>query len=225
MGPPAEPGIEGRSPRSRGRLRWPPQFLAATGPIPALAGETADGRPQSNHSKADPRARGGDGSMESRKVDALGRSPRSRGRRTLASSSPRTGGPIPALAGETTLLASRLHSFEADPRARGGDRWGDTAHDESGGRSPRSRGRHLSHGGMHFRVRPIPALAGETPSCARLHFHSKADPRARGGDSVATRYSPRSWGRSPRSRGRRHGLVGVLLGSGPIPALAGETKA
>jgi len=91
------------------------------------------------------------------------------------------------------------------------------------GRSPRTRGRHGLAGWCAKIVRSIPAYAGETRAWPVWRLVVWVDPRVRGGDANNRDLSDCSWGRSPRTRGRRHRGRRYRAPEGSIPAYAGET--
>ena len=111
-----------------------------------------------------------------------GRSPRTRGRHKTVYEAVRACRSIPAHAGETPAEKSHTSFQPVDPRARGGDIDTGITIKLYPGRSPRTRGRHVScvsHGGSR---RSIPAHAGETSSSRASSSLFMVDPRARGGD-------------------------------------------
>ena len=73
-------GFEGRSPRTRGRLRRTMRGLRRGRSIPAYAGETFAGDTRKAQDQVDPRVRGGDKSIPYSNGWMSGRSPRTRGR-------------------------------------------------------------------------------------------------------------------------------------------------
>ncbi|EGJ72701.1 hypothetical protein STTU_p0088 (plasmid) [Streptomyces sp. Tu6071] len=170
----------------------------------------------------DPRARGADLGGGERALGQGGGSPRSRGRREPELARLRTERRIPALAGPTGPPPEFLGEHPEDPRARGADRLEVHASPDSGGGSPRSRGRRGRTRCARTGRGRIPALAGPTRGGPASGCRPE-DPRARGADLVGDRDVIPSPGGSPRSRGRLHGPVGRAKGERRIPALAGPT--
>ena len=155
-------GLEGRSPRARGRLsiNSPSSILIRS--IPACAGETLTALPSCRHDRVDPRVRGGDSGQTDKGQYRSGRSPRARGRQWPRMTTARRSGSIPACAGETDSIGASLSVTTVDPRVRGGDAT-PTLHAKIWlGRSPRARGRRLATVGEEFGQGSIPACAGET---------------------------------------------------------------
>ena len=102
------------------------------------------------------------------------------------------------------------------PRACGGNPQQDRLVLSIRGPSPRVRGKPASVSSNTTSGRSIPARAGETPS--------RTDPRACGGNRLASRPTPRLGGPSPRVRGKRSASPFCGSGQGSIPARAGETS-
>ena len=130
--------------------------------IPALAGNT-QGRPRHCRPIGDhPRSRGEYGDIVVKGAFTKGSSPLSRGilrPSGLWSPAPRI---IPALAGNTTLVADGVRAAEDHPRSRGEYPRGSKAGARRYGSSPLSRGIQYD-GARRSRVTGIiPALAGNT---------------------------------------------------------------
>ena len=173
----------GLSPRSRGKPPCASAVVAAGGPIPAVAGETA--------------------TLNLAKPISKGLSPRSRGKRYGEGPGSRPFGPIPAVAGETDSHSKHHYYGGAYPRGRGGNyAQGD---EKSGalGLSPRSRGKRYIGFSAIKDKRPIPAVAGETLVHSGEGEGMRAYPRGRGGNDDQARLDAWRWGLSPRSRGKR----------------------
>ena len=152
---------QGRSPRARGK---PPRIFRGSrrcGSIPASAGEASSESMTSTTNRVDPRERGGSPSGRLETPAFEGRSPRARGKLGRRRRQQRSGGSIPASAGEAADLGrgqprSRSipasagealcrsggpHSKGVDPRERGGSYGGRCGFMRYRGRSPRARGK------------------------------------------------------------------------------------
>ncbi len=99
----------GLSPQARGKLsaNWPD--LLCIGPIPASAGETIYETDRKWSDGAYPRKRGGNVQLMATYYVDKGLSPQARGKRCAQAHRRSARGPIPASAGETMPLSSRLH--------------------------------------------------------------------------------------------------------------------
>ncbi len=212
--------------------------------IPACAGEPSRIRALAKRVRVDPRVRGG--AIESVHFFLLcaGRSPRARGSRRVRGRAATRSGSIPACAGEPGARGRCRTSTRVDPRVRGGadqtygqitdaegrsprargSRSGDLARGEIGGRSPRARGSPASPSANDVAAGSIPACAGEPAGSLGLRASRRVDPRVRGGASHAAMMYSRATGRSPRARGSRLAGDGCGIGSGSIPACAGEPE-
>ena len=105
----------------RGRLPYEYESKVPDGSIPAGAGETIPAKFLIDKLKVDPRGCGGDGVITSLATMGIGRSPRVRGRRGQSGCRVRTGGSIPAGAGETLAQIVFIGIDQVDPRGCGGD--------------------------------------------------------------------------------------------------------
>ena len=152
-----------------------------------------------------------------------GRSPLTRGRRSVASVDPTDFRSIPAHAGETRTRSMRCSRAEVDPRSRGGDAVKAAASSSVMGRSPLTRGRLPGRRGNGLQAGSIPAHAGETLPARCARAATRVDPRSRGGDVPCYQAASAPSGRSPLTRGRRMSPVAIKRPPGSIPAHAGET--
>ena len=178
---PASPNTRGLSPRVRGNPILKHQAAAKAGPIPARAGEPRHAPPRGPRRRAYPRACGGTADDSRFASPDKGLSPRVRGNRRHTAPALRRLRPIPARAGEPNHDIMSPASSRAYPRACGGTRQGRQTTGAGRGLSPRVRGNRRQVGGMHIRLGPIPARAGE-PTRARIAVASiRAYPRACGG--------------------------------------------
>ncbi len=213
----------GPSPRARGRLTKAKNWKHENRSIPACAGETSKRSRLFISSKVHPRVRGGDTGRLKRKIQALGPSPRARGRHLFITTTVLVKRSIPACAGETLGNEMSYEAFAVHPRVRGGDAGRPNAAISSTGPSPRARGRRPDPGGEGQQRGSIPACAGETPSGTRICPHVGVHPRVRGGDYQKTDRDASVSGPSPRARGRHHHRRPQSPDHRSIPACAGET--
>ena len=217
--------VTGRSPRARGNPR--PQALryAATGTIPACAGEPGRLRPHDPLARDDPRVRGGTWVTSSTSHWWMGRSPRVRGNLVTVRRDLLPPGTIPACAGEPELASSMGSWLRDDPRVCGGTEAPGLAPGFGKGRSPRVRGNLESPDVAIRRPGTIPACAGE-PLASSSHPRATGDdPRACGGTARTDRCARAPWGRSPRVRGNLANILVSFGTIGTIPACAGEPRA
>ena len=110
------------------------------------------------------------------------------------------------------------------PRVRGGTGRAARVLRPDTGLSPRARGNPDGAGGMMFRLRSIPACAGEPHGPSDRHDYAGVYPRVRGGTRRSIGVGRAARGLSPRARGN-HGLEAVAnRGNRSIPACAGEPR-
>ena len=176
-------GVEGSSPRVRGRLAGDHPRRGQAGLIPACAGQTYEAKHTLQEVRAHPRVCGADCSKASCIIGELGSSPRVRGRPFGAIKAARAVGLIPACAGQTALDGVEDHSVGAHPRVCGADDVGDADGFRCRGSSPRVRGR--------------PANQQKHPPSATAH------PRVCGADPSSRSMRVACPGSSPRVRGRQ----------------------
>ncbi len=179
VGEQTDPGL---SPRTRGKLR-PSQLRGLpVGPIPANAGETHGRGGIICALGAYPRERGGNRVRITKVACLMGLSPRTRGKPAGRFGDWRSGGPIPANAGETNAAGTAFPGLWAYPRERGGNALLDVLATLDWGLSPRTRGKQLRHRRHSNRHGPIPANAGETALGLAPNALKRAYPRERGGN-------------------------------------------
>ena len=153
-----------------------------------------------------------------------GRSPRVRGSPPSTACARHSGRSIPACAGEPTPRPYRPERGRVDPRVCGGAASVTSSASNSTGRSPRVRGSPIAPDAIRRDLGSIPACAGEPYLEIRYSLADEVDPRVCGGAR------PRNWptrgrgGRSPRVRGSRNVTGGGDVGTGSIPACAGEPR-
>ena len=95
---------------------------------------------------------------------------------------------------------------------------------QSGGRSPRARGKRHRPGMDGHSERSIPACAGKTPIPHLYILTNKVDPRVRGENMPRTPAESALRGRSPRARGKQKVSLSVGELERSIPACAGKTR-
>ena len=112
----------------------------------------------------------------------------------------------------------------AHPRAYGENPAPISARTQSGGSSPRIRGKRTLRIYNIGRAGLIPAHTGKTPMRWLGDFHIWAHPRAYGENAVGELGSGKSAGSSPRIRGKPRRLNKSGRPSGLIPAHTGKTS-
>ena len=235
---------DGSSPLSRGIRQSFEESLGAAGIIPALAGNTRDGKRNDARSEDHPRSRGEYPAPRCDPNVPSGSSPLSRGILFAGRVQRVQQRIIPALAGNTRKGRSKPTRTLDHPRSRG-EYAGAVIHSpRHRGSSPLSRGIHTQENGEKATGRIIPALAGNTP-CTTTNTASFTDhPRSRGEYETKRTGLWLRGGSSPLSRGilQQRREVVVFHGSSPlsrgileweglpesidgiIPALAGNTS-
>ena len=112
-------GVQGSSPRGRGKRQAGRREAHADRLIPAWAGKTCDWRPSTPGTWAHPRVGGENVVAGIRAPGAAGSSPRGRGKRLDALEASLSEGLIPAWAGKTSSCAACPPSPRAHPRVGG----------------------------------------------------------------------------------------------------------
>ena len=193
----------GSSPRGRGKHQLTNDDDGRTRLIPARAGKTPRHRTGRPRTAAHPRAGGENSTASASLWRLLGSSPRGRGKHRRRRQGRRRERLIPARAGKTWVFMRMTRRARAHPRAGGENSSAAEDARESGGSSPRGRGkrttprRDRSTGGL------IPARAGKTPRHPRASGGSWAHPRAGGENTAAAAKDAAANGSSPRGRGKR----------------------
>ena len=216
-------GGPGLSPRGRGSRYGIKGFRRTNGSIPAWAGEPPERRPAPAGWRVYPRV--GGGANLSRAVLATGLSPRGRGSLYMAPGVEGEHGSIPAWAGEPEATEFRLGTRWVYPRVGGGAAIGAIITSALGGLSPRGRGSLVTRHREHLGAGSIPAWAGEPGFNAERIFSPRVYPRVGGGASSNSIVFPYDAGLSPRGRGSLIAVRLSFVGSGSIPAWAGEPAA
>ena len=193
--------------------------------IPAHVGKTSPPARGSFRSTAHPRSRGENIPARSWCRVEVGSSPLTRGKRQGRHVSDGGAGLIPAHAGKTNPLASRVRSSAAHPRSRG-------ENDDSGrarrlglGSSPLTRGKLYLAPQLFLLCGLIPAHAGKPADNVSQWDTLEAHPRSRGENSMSPRRASIEPGSSPLTRGKPAGGGRSQEPRGLIPAHAGKTHA
>ena len=154
----------------------------------------------------------------------LGLSPRVRGNRGSMGQLHLVQGPIPACAGQPSVVTPRERRYRAYPRVCGATMATAAFQWCRGGLSPRVRGNPDDAQELTRGSGPIPACAGQPwLRCAGFRGGG-AYPRVCGATAWQSRLQLSEPGLSPRVRGNREGRIIALYGLGPIPACAGQPQ-
>ena len=216
-------GVQGLSPRGRGKLlRWR-KIRQGKGSIPAWAGETLKVLLAYAARRVYPRVGGGNCRLRTQRQIHRGLSPRGRGKpgsefRIMASYRS-----IPAWAGETGVPAGRRYHQQVYPCVGGGNLIVFPLHHSIEGLSPRGRGKHAAPASRRIEARSIPAWAGETLQAYIPPNATKVYPRVGGGNILYPYKRLVNTGLSPRGRGKLILLYHRFGVYRSIPAWAGET--
>ena len=151
-----------------------------------------------------------------------GLSPRVRGNRLRLLYRENLPGSIPACAGEPSSCAYRQATHMVYPRVCGGTRIERRFTGSGRGLSPRVRGNHTLAGSSRWRMRSIPACAGEPHYDHRQRCNPKVYPRVCGGTTPPHYTTGDTPGLSPRVRGNHHHRRWPGQARRSIPACAGE---
>ena len=152
----------GLSPRGRGKLPPLSQSRPRSRSIPAWAGETYYGIKMAHHRTVYPRVGGGNHMRCIGGGDAVGLSPRGRGKRRCRWTLRWSCGSIPAWAGETKRRSGNKRRPTVYPRVGGGNLNAKRGRGLPVGLSPRGRGKPRRRSRMPTTGGSIPAWAGET---------------------------------------------------------------
>ena len=212
----------GLSPRVRGnRLRCRSARQTA-GSIPACAGEPTSPRSRKCSRTVYPRVCGGTPDDQPERGRVRGLSPRVRGNPLPLPNPCLPGGSIPACAGEPAGPAYVWSGVKVYPRVCGGTAAMTSPRSRIDGLSPRVRGNRLPSDASTYRIRSIPACAGEPESRRRIRRRLSVYPRVCGGTDGRRDIYNTLAGLSPRVRGNPRIAGGWRPSSGSIPACAGE---
>ena len=222
MPPRSQAHSRGLSPPTRGNRRERGRECSSLGSIPAHAGEPVRHDHREQRHGVYPRPRGGTEPSGTSEDMAGGLSPPTRGNPRMRRAVTTGRGSIPAHAGEPPTQQLLVLSGEVYPRPRGGTMDFIIADFPFSGLSPPTRGNLGLLGLVTWRLRSIPAHAGEPSTPAEIAFCKPVYPRPRGGTFTPKTIAPAKDGLSPPTRGNL-GVAGVggWLGRS-IPAHAGE---
>ena len=215
----------GSSPQVRGRPYVLPGAGAATGLIPAGAGQTGAYARGGILPGAHPRRCGADSVRPGLLVEVGGSSPQVRGRRSWRAARWPRWRLIPAGAGQTRRAGYRRCRRWAHPRRCGADTPWTRPLLMRTGSSPQVRGRRHAPSSARPRRGLIPAGAGQTVGSGRVERSPRAHPRRCGADPTLRSIFARTGGSSPQVRGRPDRVVYGAGSAGLIPAGAGQTSA
>ena len=112
---------------------------------------------------------------------------------------------------------------EVYPRTGGGNRLSEVAGESVVGLSPHGRGKRHSRVRSRLSLGSIPARAGETGVGNGSRPASTVYPRTGGGNGRTCSDRGLAGGLSPHGRGKLRAAAAVEVGTGSIPARAGET--
>ena len=171
---------DGSSPLARGTQPYHASALRKLRLIPARAGNTLDTRRNPKPNPAHPRSRGEHLPLVPVILEDFGSSPLARGTPLFPGFSFFLFRLIPARAGNTVGVPESTCRGSAHPRSRGEHMLVEQISEEHGGSSPLARGTPKILARPLFRVRLIPARAGNTTFCFSRCFLSAAHPRSRG---------------------------------------------
>ena len=214
----------GPSPRVRGKPRRGPYPVRCHGSIPACAGETHGQREDHARLRVHPRVCGGNGTAWDTAAWDTGPSPRVRGKPLVYGCVSHRRRSIPACAGETAASCPAAAVSTVHPRVCGGNIGGPSFRLFWTGPSPRVRGKPRTWLLERSVAGSIPACAGETARMTELSSKPMVHPRVCGGNRLARHRSLSVVGPSPRVRGKPGCGLDTRVGSGSIPACAGETS-
>ena len=133
-------------------------------------------------------------------------------------------GIIPACAGSTTLVESRIKLPRDHPRMRGEHIARARAHRRKQGSSPHARGARRQGGSAGGRHGIIPACAGSTTRRMPHQLPCWDHPRMRGEHLWLRRCTKSTTGSSPHARGALVSACNAFIPRGIIPACAGSTQ-
>ena len=191
----------GSSPRARGTqyidllLTKVPRF------IPASAGNTGREQTPIGWCPVHPRERGEHLTSSAPVLSSVGSSPRARGTPTISRAQNESARFIPASAGNTTTIASRMMPPSVHPRERGEHGFMHCHAPSTGGSSPRARGTPEARANGIKSARFIPASAGNTSTTGLMRSASTVHPRERGEHPNRLVIPFCAAGSSPRARG------------------------
>ncbi len=214
----------GLSPRVRGNPSGGSEQVAASGSIPACAGEPSGHALLPTGRSVYPRVCGGTPAPAYRRGPESGLSPRVRGNPSSCALSGEPGRSIPACAGEPHSEMPTVWARTVYPRVCGGTGWENLQDIPREGLSPRVRGNQIRPFTSAGSWRSIPACAGEPLAVYGAEPSLEVYPRVCGGTARAVELATSAGGLSPRVRGNRHPSATRRGTIGSIPACAGEPR-
>ena len=155
-------GVEGSSPRGRGKHNHLRKYLRKKRLIPAWAGKTVDIVRAVTLVAAHPRVGGENCGFLPPRNTPIGSSPRGRGKQHKTTPTKVLPGLIPAWAGKTVSMGVDLSVWWAHPRVGGENPVPGELGGVPRGSSPRGRGKHTCVPTEDGTLRLIPAWAGKT---------------------------------------------------------------
>ncbi len=195
----------GLSPRVRGNPPWLLRICRRAGSIPACAGEPRRRRRARSAQGVYPRVCGGTDLAKVVARHRRGLSPRVRGNLGLTVLAGLGVRSIPACAGEPYCTSFPYPPVGVYPRVCGGTVARTRTSYWVKGLSPRVRGNRARGCAARYRVRSIPACAGEPAPSLALHCQQRVYPRVCGGTHGQGPRPAGCDGLSPRVRGNRPG--------------------
>ena len=192
--------------------------------IPAGAGNTTDCRSSRVWRPVHPRRRGEHVAQEPYEFSGIGSSPQARGTRGLTLYSAELSRFIPAGAGNTALALELDLERAVHPRRRGEHFVGDCQCLEADGSSPQARGTPFCGLSVTYRIRFIPAGAGNTCVVLAVVNVLTVHPRRRGEHGLDEPAAVACLGSSPQARGTQVQVRLAVNAVRFIPAGAGNTS-
>ena len=216
-------GLNGSSPRMRGKRFVARHRVKVHRIIPAHAGQTRPQPPRHPVSTDHPRACGANPTLRRAEGAHVGSSPRMRGKRGLCGVRRLGCRIIPAHAGQTQTPHTLQRPPPDHPRACGANLTKSRNWSLASGSSPRMRGKRPEHRGPNGRGRIIPAHAGQTPCSPTARTPATDHPRACGANYCLSLGTFHKSGSSPRMRGKLNAPCVYQRAARIIPAHAGQT--
>ena len=193
----------GSSPLTRGKRFGEDLGGFGGGIIPAHAGKTLRDQGRGDGDWDHPRSRGENLVGFGGGLVGVGSSPLTRGKRVFGEGLVEQGGIIPAHAGKTAALHSRVQGIGDHPRSRGENVGAARTQRGDSGSSPLTRGKHNRPGCFDELLGIIPAHAGKTFQVRDRHCTLRDHPRSRGENILVPSSNVNGKGSSPLTRGKR----------------------
>ena len=218
-----DPLDEGSSPHVRGTRSPKRSPWADAGIIPACAGNTSSGIPETGQRRNHPRMCGEHVMLVVEPLSLAGSSPHVRGTLQNNLTNQNRIGIIPACAGNTFLFFPHCSSTGDHPRMCGEHFFGVAQRRRRVGSSPHVRGTRYRRGRAQLSNGIIPACAGNTSHHFCVHIRVWDHPRMCGEHACTRGRWAGLWGSSPHVRGTPFTLFKPFRRPGIIPACAGNT--